>query len=210
VPRVGLRRDVVVALALEVLDDGGELTLAAVAARAGVAVPSLYKHVEGLADLRRAVAVVCLDELTATLTAALGGAGRLPADRVRALATATRDLALRSPGRYTAVQGSAWAKDPDATGVQAAARAPVRVIVEALAGLDLPPERAVDAVRAFRATVHGFVVLELDGGFGLPDDVTTSFEQAVDALVAGLAATSATAGRRLAGPPQRARKPSRS
>lgn len=190
-PRAGLHRDAVVRLALEVVDAGGELTLAAVAARAGVAVPSLYKHVGGLADLRRAVALVCLAELTDVLRAALDAAGTRPADQVRALAAALRGLALRSPGRYSVVQGSSWARDPQAAAVQAAAAGSVAVVAEALAGLGLAPERTVDAVRAFRATVHGFVMLELDGGFGLPDDVAASFERAVDLLVAGLVATRA-------------------
>ena len=52
-PRAGLSPRVVVDLALEVVDDGGpsgwaDLGLSAVAHRAGVAVPSLYKHVDGL------------------------------------------------------------------------------------------------------------------------------------------------------------------
>jgi hypothetical protein len=34
--------------------------------------------------------------------------------------------------------------------------------------------------------VHGFVVLELDGGFGMPDDVDVSFDFLVDGLVGGL------------------------
>ncbi|KGM16595.1 hypothetical protein N867_18195, partial [Actinotalea fermentans ATCC 43279 = JCM 9966 = DSM 3133] len=60
-PRAGLNRAAVVDLAQAVADEAGPggfdgLTLAAVAARAGVAVPSLYKHVDGLVDLRRELA----------------------------------------------------------------------------------------------------------------------------------------------------------
>jgi len=43
-------------------------------------------------------------------------------------------------------------------------------------------------VRAVRAALHGFVVLELDGGFGLPDDVDQSFRFLVDALIRSLTA----------------------
>jgi len=52
-PRAGLSSDAVVAIPLDVVDGEGPaaLTLAAVAVRAGVATPSLYKHVASLAGL---------------------------------------------------------------------------------------------------------------------------------------------------------------
>ena len=61
------------------------------------------------------------------------------------------------------------------------------MIVAVLRGFDLPEERAVDAIRAVRSAIHGFVSLELMGGFGLPDDVDHSFEVLVRLLVAGIA-----------------------
>lgn len=188
-PRAGLDGPRVVALALEVLDAGGvraydDLTLSAVAARAGVAVPSLYKHVRGLPGLRTAVAAVCIDDLTAAL-AVDGGAGR-PVDAVRRLAVAMREFALAHPGRYGATQGS-WAQDPTATLAHAAGARTVRLITDVLSGAGVSDEHVVDATRAFRAAVHGFVLLELGGGFGMADPVDESFDYLVDRLVAGLA-----------------------
>lgn len=188
-PRAGLDRSAVVTIALAVVDDGGptgfaDLTLAAVAARAGVAVPSLYKHVAGLPALRREVALVCVSELGDRLAAVRtehDGADRLPA-----MAHAVRDLARRSPGRYQAVQGGLWVHDPDADEVRAAGAAVVDELAAAVAELGVPAARRIDAVRAVRAAVHGFVALELDGGFGMPDDVDESFAFLVDGLVGGL------------------------
>jgi len=45
----------------------------------------------------------------------------------------------------------------------------------------------VHAVRTVRSAVHGFVMLELAGGFGLPEDVDASFAHLVRVLEAGLA-----------------------
>lgn len=193
-PRAGLDRAAVVDLALAVVDAGGrtgfaDLTLAAVAARAGVAVPSLYKHVAGLPALRREVALVCIEQLgdaLRTVAAEHPGAGALPA-----CAHAVRDLARRFPGRYQAVQGAAWVHDPDAVAVRAAGAAVVDELSRAVAALGVPEARRIDAVRAVRASVHGFVVLELDGGFGLPDDVDASFDFLVAGLVGGLERLSA-------------------
>ena len=188
-PRAGLDRAAVVDLALAVVDDGGatgfsDLTLAAVAARAGVAVPSLYKHVAGLPALRREVALVCIEEYGDALRSVR--ADHSGTDLVPAMARAIRDLARRSPGRYQAVQGAAWVHDPDAHAVREASIRVVDEIADAVTALGVPDDRRIDAVRAVRAAVHGFVVLELDGGFGMPDDVDAGFDFLVAGLVGGL------------------------
>ncbi|WP_028047358.1 TetR-like C-terminal domain-containing protein [Cellulomonas sp. URHE0023] len=182
-PRAGLDRASVVDLALAVVDDGGpagfaDLTLAAVAARAGVAVPSLYKHVEGLPGLRREVALVCVQEFAA----AIKDCGTLSA-----IGHATRAYARATPGRYDAVQGTTWIDDPAARAVQEAGAAVVEDLARAVDALGVPVENRIDAVRAVRAAVHGFVVLELAGGFGMPEDVDESFAFLIDGLVGGLA-----------------------
>jgi len=72
------------------------------------------------------------------------------------------------------------AKGPDAK------PAPALLVAHAVEELGLPADRWVDQVRAVRAGVHGFVELELGGGFGMPEDVDASFRYLVDALVRGL------------------------
>jgi AcrR family transcriptional regulator len=187
-----------VRIALDLVDAGGptgfaDLTLAKVAAEAGVATPSLYKHVGSLAALRREVAVVTVQDLTARLVDST--VGRSGPDAVRALAGAMRDYAHAHPGRYAAVQVAPDPEDPAAAPLAAAAGRTVEVIAAALRGFDLPEDRSVDAVRAVRAGVHGFVALELGGGFRMPQDRDRSFDVLVGMLVAGVAALAAgTAG----------------
>lgn len=189
-------------LALSLVDDGGarglaDLTLAAVAARAGVAVPSLYKHVASLADLRREVAIRATDDLTGALIAA--AIGRSGSDALRATAHAYRTYAVAHPGRYAATQvvpppgprggdvapGRRGAEDDDARLAEAAART-VAVVAAVLGGCGVDPDRMIDAIRTVRSALHGFVTLELGGGFALPQDVDTSFAYLVRTLEAGL------------------------
>ncbi|MEL7976794.1 TetR-like C-terminal domain-containing protein [Isoptericola sp. F-RaC21] len=190
-PRAGLSRDAVVRLALEQVDAGGptglaDLTLAKVAAAAGVATPSLYKHVGSLAALRREVALVALDELTTASAAAT--VGRAGPDALRALAHAWRAYALVHPGRYAAVQLAPDPEAPDEADHRAAGARVVALVAAVLRGFGLPDDRTVDAVRVVRAGVHGFVALELGGGFRLPEDLDRSFDALVDMLVAGVLA----------------------
>ncbi len=188
-PRAGLTRAAVTEVALELVDAGGTsgfdtLTLAAVAAQAGVAVPSLYKHVGSLADLRRLVAI----ESVSDLTRALAGAtiGRAGADALRGAADAVRAFAHAHPGRYAASQVAADPSDPDDAELGARGAETVAVLAGALRGFELPAELTTDAIRVLRSGIHGFVVLELGGGFGLPDDLDRSFALLVDAIITGI------------------------
>jgi AcrR family transcriptional regulator len=188
-PRSGLTRARVIAAAIELVDRGGisgfaDLTLASVASRVGVAVPSLYKHVGSLADLRRGIAVDSIENLTLVLTRAT--TGRSERDAVSAMAHALRDFARQHPGRYAATQVAANPDDPLDAELSARSADTVTVIAAVLRGFDLPPERMIDAIRMLRSALHGFVVLDLGGGFGLPDDLDRSFEVLVGAVVAGI------------------------
>ena len=74
--------------------------------------------------------------------------------------------------------------DVDDERVSAAA---VAVLADVLAGYDLRGVDAIDAIRALRSALHGFVTLQASGGFGLPVDVDRSYERMVAGLVAAFA-----------------------
>jgi AcrR family transcriptional regulator len=187
-PRAGLSRDAVVDIAVRLVDetpDGfARLSLAAVAAAAGVAVPSLYKHVTSLGDLRQGVALVALRELARRSAGAT--VGRSGADAVRALGHAVRGFAGEHPGLYAAAQVAPGADDAAAGAVRLAAADVVEIIGAVLRGAGVPDDRLVDSIRVVRSAVHGFAVLESGGGFGLPDDLDRSFEALLAVLVAGV------------------------
>jgi hypothetical protein len=100
-----------------------------------------------------------------------------------ATAHAYRDYARRHPGRYAAIQR---APDPSDEEWATAAGAAVGVLVAILRGYGLGGDEAIHAVRAVRSALHGFVSLEAAGGFGLPVDLDSSFDQMVGALARGL------------------------
>ncbi|MER5867451.1 TetR-like C-terminal domain-containing protein [Kitasatospora sp. NPDC002040] len=184
-PRAGLSPAAVVDHALELIDGQGPegLTLAAVAARAGVATPSLYKHVTGgLTELRRLIAVRVTEELAERLAESVLGRSRDEA--MTALLNAYLDYAERYPRRYAALP---QAPDPDQDLTRAAARL-VGVIVAVLDGYGLTGSEAVHAARAVRSTAHGFASLSAGGAFQLGVDLTVTRERLVRVMVEGLRA----------------------
>lgn len=177
--RARLNTEKVVALAAEVADEVGweALSLAAVANRAGVKLPSLYKHVASVDALRLEISVLALQELATSLTRAVLGKSGTAA--VRALADAYRDYGRAHPGRYAATLS---APTGDHAGHQQAAADVLRVVQAALEGYGLSGDDQTDATRALRSALHGFVHLENNGGFGLPADVDRSYRRLVDGL----------------------------
>jgi AcrR family transcriptional regulator len=179
-PRAGLSPDRVTGLALELLDREGPdaLTLARVAGAAGVATPSLYKHVGGLADLTDRISVRVTAELTDRVRRAVTGVGGEAA--VRALLGAYRDYVVGYPHRAGLL-------------VRPAASAPaselLEVVLAVLAGFGLTGSAAVHAARGLRSAVHGFATLQAGGGFGLPEDLGESFDLLCDAVIVGLRQT---------------------
>lgn len=186
----GITRERVVAVAAELADAHGlaALTLAQVAARLGVKLPSLYNHVDGLPGLQRDLAALGIRELGACLRdAAVGKAGD---DAVLAVAHAYRAYVLAHPGRYAA---TVPAPAPDDAELQALSAWVVGVVVTVLAPYELGEAGTIHAVRGLRSIVHGFATLEQAGGFGLALDRDTSFLRLLRAFLVGLrAAGSAT------------------
>ncbi len=182
-PRAGLSAAIVVERAARMLDQNPSdtLNLAAVAESFGVRAPSLYKHIDGMSGLQRAVML----EARRGLTTAVGQAaiGRSRDDAIRSMAFAYRRWALEHPGQYSM---TLHASLPDDDEDREVAESFMHVIFDVLAGYDLRDTDAVDATRFVRSALHGFVALEAAGGFGLPFDLERSYARLVDSVVTAL------------------------
>lgn len=192
-PRMGLTPEKVVCAAARLADQAGldELSLSALAADLGVRVPSLYKHVGGLADLQQRLAAHGSQELSAAVeSAADGRAGR---SALAAVADAFRAFAHRNPGCYQAA--SRLAEDGRRTRRTSRVDTVLRRVV---AGYGLGPDEARTAAHSVHSALHGFVLLEASGAIGL--DADASFRAMLDLLDRGLASGAAARPRfRLSG-----------
>jgi AcrR family transcriptional regulator len=179
VPRAGLTPAAVAEEAARLSDEEGfdSLSLASVAKRLGVATPSLYKHVDGLAGLRREVALLGANGIGEEVQRA--AVGRSGPEALRATADAYRRYAHAHPGRYAALQ-----QLPVLAGARVElATDPVRILAAVLRGFGIAEDQSVHAIRALRSSLHGFVDLETRGGFGLPEDVDRSYALLVEGFV---------------------------
>jgi AcrR family transcriptional regulator len=177
--RAGITGELLTRTAAELADEIGfdGVTVSAVARRLGVKDPSLYAHIDNGRELKVRVALLALEELADRAAAAL--AGRAGRDALVAFANAYRDYAKKHPGRYASAQ---FELDPETAANSAGPRhaAMMRAI---LLGYDLPEPDQTDAVRFLGSTFHGYVSLELAGGFRhTPREADASWAWALDTL----------------------------
>jgi AcrR family transcriptional regulator len=171
-PRRGLTTEAVVDAAIELADaDGLEgLTLARLAARLKVQPPSLFNHIHGLPGLLRLMQLRGLAEMSDRALRA--GVGRSGDRAVMAISQALRAFSHEHPGLYAASLPSTPPDDPE---LSEAAERFARVLFDAMRRYGLRGARAVHAVRGLFSAVHGFIMLERAGTFGLPVSTDASF-----------------------------------
>ncbi|MFE3824560.1 TetR/AcrR family transcriptional regulator [Streptomyces sp. NPDC059092] len=165
--RAGLTTDRLVRAGAELADEVGfdQVTVSALARQFDVKVASLYSHLKNSHDLKTRIALLALEELADRGAAAL--AGRAGKDALTAFADVYRDYAREHPGRYAAAQ---FRLDPEAAAASAGGRH-ARMTRAILRGYDLTEPDQTHAVRMLGSFFHGYVSLELAGGFShsVPD-----------------------------------------
>ncbi|MEU1512713.1 WHG domain-containing protein [Streptomyces sp. NPDC005811] len=181
--RIGLTTDRLVRAGAELADEVGfdEVTVSALARRFDVKVASLYSHLRNSQDLRTRIALLALEELADRASEAL--AGRAGKDALSALANVYRDYAHEHPGRYAAAQ---LRLDPETAAASAGVRH-AQMTRAILRGYDLAEPDRTHAVRLLGSVFHGYVSLELGGGFSHSapdtDETWTRVLDALDALL---------------------------
>lgn len=159
------RRKEIIDVAERLLEQEGPngVTMRRLAEDLGVRAPSLYKHVQGKADIEAALQQKALQRLTAALE---------PAEDLPALAAAYRRWALEHPRLYEFATRMRLARDRIAPGVEDTAAAPLLRIT----GGDLVEARALWGI------AHGLVDLELAGRFPAGADLDAVWARAVAAF----------------------------
>jgi AcrR family transcriptional regulator len=157
------------------------LSMTALATALGVRTPSLYSHVEGIADVKRLLALYGLALIEEQLTrAALGKAAE---DAARAMFHAHRAFATGNPGVYAATLPTPPAEDREWNEAKDCVAA---TILTALEGYGFSRIEKIHAMRGLRSLAHGFASLEMSGALKNPVDRQESYDWLISIFLAGL------------------------
>ena len=177
--RAGLTPERLTLAGAELADEVGfeQVTVSALARRFDVKVASLYSHLKNSQELKTRIALFALEELADRASDAV--AGRAGKDALAAFAEAYRGYAREHPGRYAAAR---LRLDPETAAASAGVRHS-QMTRAILRGYDLTEPDQTHAVRMLGGVFHGYVSLELAGGFDhSAPDARESWTWIVDSL----------------------------
>ncbi|MEU7317656.1 WHG domain-containing protein [Streptomyces sp. NPDC007083] len=177
--RAGLTTERLIRVGAELADEVGfdQVTLSELARRFDVKVASLYSHLRNSQELKTKIALLALEEMADRAAEAL--AGRSGKDALTAFANVYRDYAREHPGRYAAAQTRL---DPETAAAGAGIRHS-RMTRALLRGYDLAEPDQTHAVRLLGSVFHGYVSLEMGGGFShSAPDTQQTWERVLDSL----------------------------
>lgn len=182
-PKEALDLETIIEAAADIADQFGvqEVTLANLAKKLAIRPPSLYNHLEGLAGLKKELAIHGLNKLYSEFAAS---AGVLSGEQaIIETSKAYVDFARKHPGLYEATLLAPDMNDPD---IRLSGGKIVDLIIHLLQDYHLDGDSALHAVRGLRSILHGFAALEQKGGFQLSLDLDVSLVLIVKAFLTGI------------------------
>ncbi|MGX9136369.1 TetR/AcrR family transcriptional regulator [Rummeliibacillus sp. JY-2-4R] len=143
--------------------------------------PSLYNHVNSLAQLRQSLAICGLKKLYEYMThAAIGKSGD---EAIRSISHAHVQFVRNHPGLYEATTRFPDKEDKE---LQHQQQLIVELVTKVLAFYNLQEEMEIHTVRGLRSILHGFTSIEQSGGFEIPLDIDQSFTILIDTFIKGI------------------------
>ncbi|MCU0536075.1 MAG: TetR/AcrR family transcriptional regulator [Hydrococcus sp. Prado102] len=171
----------VIEAAIACIEKEGESALGVnrVARELGIKPPAIYKHFNGNAELRKAVALAIYRRFFENFrqkTANLSEASAF----LKTGGLATRDFARSHPGLYRVMtQFQLQPDDPQSASVIKETQNFLKVVLNSE---DLTETKLIDIMRMANAAIVGFIALEQSGLLTLSRSTDESFEVMLDAL----------------------------
>ena len=178
-----LNRQDVIDAAIACIEKEGESALGVnrVARELGIKPPAIYKHLQGNAELKKAVVVASYQLYFAQLKQKTAGINEAKA-LLKAGGLATREFARLHPGLYRVmVRFQLQPDDPESASIIRESQTMFQALLSN--SQDLSTNKLIDIMRMINSAILGFINLEQSGLLTLPRSTDDSFEVMLDALI---------------------------
>lgn len=167
-----LSLDKIVDEAITMADEFGleQITINKLAKRLNVKPPSLYNYIASLAELRRHISLRGIIVLTNYVQKA--AIAKTKAEAIIAISLAYREFALQNPSLFWASLATVEDKDQE---LYAAGHELLEILLAVLRSFGFKEAQLIHQLRVYRAMITGFIVLEQNQAFGMPEPLDESF-----------------------------------
>lgn len=183
--RAGLTKEIVVETAMKIADTEGinNLTLLRLSKELGIRSPSLYEHVEGMDGLMKLLRLSGLKIMAWQFRRSVTGISGDEA--IRRFADSFRKFVKEHPSVYSLTVQSDIG---DSEEIRKTAKEILDIIYAILRIYGLSDDKIIHATRYMRSVLHGFVSLEISGGFGLEVRIEDSFDLIKEVIISNIMA----------------------
>jgi AcrR family transcriptional regulator len=151
-----------------------------VAKELGIKPPAIYKHLNGNAELKKAVVITIYRRFFTELSQKTAEI-KEPRNFLRTVGFTSRDFARSHPGLYQVMmQFQLQPKDPESASIIKESQSFVRVLLNSQ---EISQTKLIDIMRMVNAAIVGYIALEQSGLLTLPRSTNDSFEVMLDALL---------------------------
>ncbi|MGL6339325.1 MAG: TetR/AcrR family transcriptional regulator [Waterburya sp.] len=177
-----LTRQDVIEAAIACIEKEGASALGVnrVARELGIKPPAIYKHLNGNAELKKAVVITIYRRFFAELSQKTVDI-KEPRAFLKTVGFASRDFARSHPGLYQVMmQFQLQPDDPESALIIKESQSFLQVILNSQ---EISEAKLIDIMRMVNAAIVGFIALEQSGLLTLPRSTDDSFEVMLDALL---------------------------
>jgi AcrR family transcriptional regulator len=177
-----LTRQDVIEAAIACIEQEGASALGVnrVARELGIKPPAIYKHLNGNAELKKAVVITIYRRFFTELSHKTAEI-KEPRDFLRTVGFASRDFARSHPGLYQVMmQFQLQPDDPESASIIKESQSFVQALLNSQ---DISRTKLIDIMRMVNAAIVGYIALEQSGLLTLPRSTDESFEVMLEALL---------------------------
>ncbi|MFD1414073.1 TetR/AcrR family transcriptional regulator [Oceanobacillus jeddahense] len=182
-----ITKEIITDAAMELLDEKGieGVTIKNTAIKLAIKPPSLYNHIANLEDLLDMTARKSMKNLYEKLM--LASIGLEKKEALWGIAYEYRSFAKNYPGQYQLTQKvKLWKSDE----TKQIPEQILGIFSKILQKYALSEDETIHFIRTLRSYLHGFILLEMEEAFGLPQELEKSFTLGVNVILTELDSSS--------------------
>ena len=180
---LAMNKSEIITLAIHIVNTRGlqDLTISEIAKEFKVKPPSLYKHIRNLNEIYDELGTIFIREAIRIIQHNVFGLSGEKA--IKEASKSFRDFSIKNPGLYQCLQLTHIHRSPQ---YQQDALSFIELLARLIAPYKIRNNHQIHAIRSLRCLLHGFIDLQIQNGFGLPEDIDKSFELAMDGYLLSL------------------------
>lgn len=143
--------------------------------------PAIYKHYSSLKEIVETIALNSYSKLLQLTKDSL--AGRTEKEAIMYLSYSYRNFSKKFPGEFllTIYRGKKERKE-----FESVRKEFVEIFSRVFISLKVPKSKIIFCIRAYRSFIFGFLILENQKSFGLPENSEKSFKEGIEIFLRGI------------------------